>query len=100
MPESVALYQGRANIPFTPASISTLLRLGVFDQDPMTGSGVQKTDQPGQTRAGLLIDDGQATRLGSCEFAVHVVGLKTHMVQPFTPAVQKARHTRTRRDGF
>src|SRR5262245_1607530 len=83
---------------FTPASISLLLRLGILNQDAMAASGVQKTDQPGQARPGLLVDDHQAPRLGSREFAVHVVSLKTDMVQSLAPAVQKARHTRSGRN--
>ena len=87
-------------MPFTSARLSKLLRLGVFDQNPMAAPGMQKTDQSSQARPGLLIDDRQATRLGRFEFAVHIVGLKTHMVQSLAPMVKKARHARTRRDGF
>ena len=47
MLKSVALSHGYANMPFTAPGISQLLRLGVFDQDPMAGSGVQKTNQSG-----------------------------------------------------
>src|SRR5438132_8763058 len=63
--ESVAFYHGCANIRFTSAGISASLRLGIFNQDPMTRLRMQKTDQPGQALPGLLIDHRDATRPGS-----------------------------------
>ena len=44
MLESVAFYQGCANIRFTSAGISESLWLGIFNQDSMTRLWVQKTN--------------------------------------------------------
>ena len=44
MSESVAFYQGCANIRFTSAGISKFLWLGIFNQDSMTRPRVQKTN--------------------------------------------------------
>jgi hypothetical protein len=65
MLESVAFYQGCANIRFSSVGISESLWLGIFNQDSMTRLRMQKTDQPGQSLSRVLIDNRYATRLGS-----------------------------------
>jgi hypothetical protein len=62
--------------------MSESLWLGVFDQDSMAASRMQKTDPSGQSLPGLLVDHRYATCLGSLEFTVHIVGLKTYMMEP------------------
>jgi hypothetical protein len=62
--ESVAFYQGCANIRFMSVGSAVCLGLGIFDQDSMTRPRVQKTDQPGQSLPRVLIDNRYATRLG------------------------------------
>jgi hypothetical protein len=63
--ESVACYQGCANIRFTSTGMSESLWLGIFDQDSMARLRVQKADQPGQSLPRVLIDNRYATCLGS-----------------------------------
>src|SRR5215471_16746764 len=77
MPESVALYHACANIRFTSAGIFARLWLHVFDQNTTACLRVQKTDHPGQSLPRIWVDNGDATRLGSLEFAVHIIRLKT-----------------------